>query len=74
VSVPTKYKRVTITLPAEMWELACDSLDLDLRGQVFGEVKSPKVEVSLSAVKADLKAEIAVPGAQLAGGTYLVSK
>jgi hypothetical protein len=51
--VPTKYKRVTITLPAETWELMCDSLDLDIREQVLGEVKAPKVEVSTSLVKAD---------------------
>ena len=72
--VPTKYKRVTLTLPAESWELVCDSLDLDLRDQILGEVKSPKVEVSTSLVKADLKADIAVPGAALAGGSYLVRK
>jgi Siphovirus Gp157 len=72
--VPTKYKRVTVTLPAETWELVCDSLDLDLREQVLGEVKSPKIEVSTSLVKTDLKADIAVPGAKLAGGTYLVRK
>jgi hypothetical protein len=72
--VPTRYKRVTVTLPAETWELVCDSLDLDLREQVLGEVKSPKIEVSTSLVKTDLKAEIAVPGAELAGGTYLVRK
>jgi len=63
-----------LTLPAETWELVCDSLDLDLREQVLGEVKSPKIEVSTSLVKTDLKAEIAVPGAKLAGGTYLVRK
>jgi hypothetical protein len=74
LAVPTKYKRVTVTLPAETWELVCDSLDLDLRDQVLSEVKSPKVEVSTSLVKADLKADVAVPGAQLAGGTYLVRK
>jgi hypothetical protein len=73
-AVPTKYKRVTITLPAETWELVCDSLDLDCREQVLGEVKSPKVEVSASLVKADLKADIVVPGAELVGGTYLVRK
>jgi hypothetical protein len=56
------------------WELVCDSADLDLREQVLGEVKSAKVEVSTSLVKADLKAEIPVPGAKLAGGTYLVRK
>jgi hypothetical protein len=52
----------------------CDSLDLDLGEQVLAEVKSAKVEVSTSLVKIDLKADIAVPGARLAGGTYLVRK
>jgi hypothetical protein len=70
-AVPSKYKRVTITLPADSWELLCDSLDLDLRDQILAVVTSPKVEVSTSLVKADLKAEIAVPGAKLAGGTYV---
>jgi hypothetical protein len=73
-AVPTRYKRVTVTLPAETWELVCDSLDLDLRDQVLGEVKSAKVEVSTSLVKSDLKAEITVAGAKLAGGTYVVVK
>ena len=72
--VPTKYKRVTITLPAESWELVCDSLDLDLREKLLEEVKGAKVEVSTSLVKTDLKADIAIPGAKLAGGTYLVRK
>ena len=72
IVVPTKYKRVTVTLPAETWELMCDSLDLDLREQVLGEVKSAKVEVSTSLVKAALKADVAVTGAKLVGGTYLV--
>lgn len=74
MAVPSKYKRVTVTLPAETWELLCDSLDLDLREQVLAEVRTPKVEVSTSLVKADLKAEIAVPGAILAGGTYLIRR
>jgi hypothetical protein len=73
-AVPTKYKRVTVTLPAATWELVCDSLDLDLRDQVLDEVKSPKVEVQSSLVKPDLKAGIPVPGAELAGGFYLVRK
>ncbi len=52
----------------------CDSLALELRDQVLSEVKSPKIEVSTSLVKIDLKADIVVPGAKLAGGTYLVRK
>jgi hypothetical protein len=73
-AVPTKYKRITVTLPAETWELVCESVDLDLRQRVLDELKSPKIEVNLSAVKADLKAEVLVPGAQLAGGTYVEIK
>jgi hypothetical protein len=70
-AVPSKYKRITITLPADSWELVCDSLDLDLRDQVLAAVTSPKIEVSTSLVKVDLKADINVPGAKLAGGTYV---
>jgi hypothetical protein len=74
IIVPAKYKRATVTLPAETWELVCDSLDLDLREKVLAEVTSPKLEVSYSAVKGDLKAGIEVPGCELAGGTYVVVK
>jgi hypothetical protein len=35
MAAPQKFKRVTITLPAETWELLCDSLDPDLREQVL---------------------------------------
>ena len=73
-AVPTQYKRITVTLPALTWELVCDSLDFNMRAQVQGDVRSPKIEVSLSAVKADLKADIGVPGAKLAGGTYVEVK
>lgn len=55
--MPSKYKRVAVTLPAETWELVCDSPDMELRDQV----KAPKMEVNLCAVKADLKADIPVP-------------
>jgi len=44
------------------------------REQVLGDVKSPKLEVSLSLVKADLKADVGVAGARLAGGTYVELK
>ncbi len=80
-AVPTKYKRITLTLPVETWELMCDSLDFELSEQIRAEAKSIDIEVSSSLVKADLKASILVPGgeptlqipgAQLAGGTYLV--
>jgi hypothetical protein len=71
-AVPAKYKRVVVSLPLETWELLCDSLDLDLRETVLAEVKSAKIEVSKTAVKNDLKANVEVPGAKLAGGVRLV--
>jgi len=73
-AVPARYKRATITLPAELWEELMESLDLNFRDRVLAAVLSPKLEVSATLVKADLKAEVAVPGAKLAGGTYLVRK
>jgi hypothetical protein len=73
-AVPTKYKRITLTLPYETWETVLDSLDLDFRDQVLAELKSPKIEVSRSLAADDLKANVAVPGAQLAGGTRLERK
>jgi Gp157 protein len=73
-AVPAKYKRMTVTLPAETWEAVCDSLDFEIREQVLAELKSPKLEVSTSLAKVDLKAGIEVPGAKLAGGTYVVRK
>ena len=51
-----------------------ESIDLDFRDRVLGAVTSPKLEVSATLVKTDLKAEVAVPGAKLAGGSYLVRK
>ena len=73
-AVPTRYKRATITLPAELWEELMESIDLEFRDRVLAAVTSPKVDVSATLVKAALKAEIAVPGAKLAGGSYLVRK
>jgi len=73
-AVPAKYKRVTVTLPAETWEELCDSVSFELRDKLLDEVKSPKVEVSLSAVKTDLKDGADIPGAKLTGGTYVEVK
>ena len=71
--VPSRYKRVTITMPVDTWDLLCDSLDLELCNQVLADVR-PKLEVSTSLVKTDLKADLSVPGCKLAGGFYLVRK
>lgn len=73
-AVPALYKRVTITLPLETWETLMDSIDLDLRESTLAAVTSPAIEVSKSAVKADLKAGVEIAGARLAGGTYVEVK
>lgn len=73
-AVPARYKRVTVTLPAETWETVCDSLDMELRDKVVDEARSQKLEVSLTLAKVDLKADVPVPGCVLAGGTYVEVK
>ena len=70
-AVPTKYKRVTVTMTADTWEAMMDSLDLELREQVLGEVTSPKLEVNRTVAYADLAADAAIPGLELSGGTYV---
>lgn len=72
-AVPSKYMRAEVTLPLDTWTLICDSLDFDLRDQVMAEAKVRK-DVHLSTAKADLKAGIAVPGCQTAGGSYVEVK
>ena len=73
-AVPAKYKRVTVTLPAATWELMMDSLDLELREQVLGEVTTPKADVNRTLAYTDLAAEVAIPGFSLVGGTYVEVK
>jgi len=70
-AVPLQYKRSTVTLPAELWQAICDSLDFDLLDRVQAEAKEPKLEVIASAAKQALKDKISVPGCRLVGGTYV---
>lgn len=71
-AVPSKFKRATVTLPAELWEQMIDSLDLELAAQVIEAVRAPKLEVSSSSVKKAIDAGEKVPGAKLTGGVYVV--
>lgn len=50
-AVPTKFKTVTLTLPAPLWEEVLDSMDLDLRPQVLAAVQKPNSAVLKSLVK-----------------------
>ncbi len=71
-AVPARFKRATVTLPAPLWEKLIDSADLDLAAEVLEAVRSPKLEVSNSAVKRAIDAGEAVDGAKLTGGVYVV--
>lgn len=71
-AVPARFKRATVTLPAELWERMIDALDLDLAAQVLEAVRSPKLEVSSSTVKRAIDTGEEVPGARLVGGVYVV--
>jgi len=83
-AVPTKFKSVSVTLPALLWEEVCDSLDFDLRFKLLDAVSRPNSAVSKSAVKEAIAAAIpnyldllknqptvitsAVPGAAIEAG------
>ncbi len=83
-AVPARFKSITITLPAEVWEEACDSFDLATRARVLDAVKSPHTSVSKALVKNAIAEAIpnylellkaqpavfcaAVPGATIAAG------
>jgi len=51
-AVPARFKTVTVTLPAELWEQLCDSLDdFDFRARVLDAVKKPASSVVKTLVK-----------------------
>jgi hypothetical protein len=72
-AVPLRFKRTTVTMPAELWERLVDSLPMGLACDVMDAAR-PRVEVSLSAVKAAIDAKETVPGAELGGGYYVARK
>ena len=83
-AVPTRFKTISVTLPAELWERLCDSLDLDFRGELLDAVKKPGSAVLKTLVKEAIAAAVpdylqqlkekpavycdAVPGASIAAG------
>jgi hypothetical protein len=62
--VPAAYRKATIKLSAPLWEQILDALDVDLAGEVMGQVKRSD-EVSKTAIKAAIDGGAAVPGAHL---------
>lgn len=83
-AIPARFKTISVTLPAELWEQVCDSLDLELRGQVLDAVKKPGSAVMKTLVKDAIAEAVpdyldqlkekpavyceAVPGASIAAG------
>ena len=83
-AVPAAYKTISITLPAQLWEDLCDSLDLEVRFKLLDAVKSPRSSVSKAEVKAAIAEAVpdylellksqpavyaaAIPGATIAAG------
>ena len=67
--VPTKYKTLTIKLPAERWEQLLDSLDMETAWDLIDAVKKAEASIDKRAVKVALEAEVSVPGAYLDGAT-----
>jgi Siphovirus Gp157 len=64
-AVPAEFKTLTIRLPATTWERLLDSLDLEQRADLLGQVKRGECEVSKSGIKTAIDAGASVPGAAL---------
>jgi hypothetical protein len=84
-AVPTRFKSVSVTLPAELWEALLDEVDPEFRGRVLDAVKRPDSAVSKTQVKEAIETEVpswkklledqstvfaaSVPGAVISAGT-----
>jgi hypothetical protein len=69
-SIPADYKTLTLILPAAMWELLLDGLDVAQRVAVLRQVKSPEVSVDKRSIKAAIDGGEDVPGASLVTGRH----
>ena len=67
-AVPAEFKTLTLRLPAATWERLLDSLDIEQRADIIGQVKRAECEVSKSAIKASIESGIPVSGADLSTG------
>jgi len=74
--LPAQYRKVTVTLPLQVWEETTDSLDLELRSKVIEAAGKVRQEADDSLIRKDLTAEpaILVPGATLADPTYRLTR
>jgi Siphovirus Gp157 len=65
-TIPAEYKVLMLKLPAVTWEQLLDSLEIEQRAAVLGQVKSPEVSVDKRSIKVALDGGAEVPGAGLA--------
>lgn len=68
--VPNRFKKFTLTVPAEAWDAFIDSADIDERQRFLKAVVSSSVAVDKWPIKAALKAKEQVPGVELKTERY----
>lgn len=68
--VPSRFKKLTMTVPAEAWDAFIDSADIDERARFLQAVETSSVSVSKRDVAAALKAQEQVPGVELKAERY----
>jgi len=69
-AVPSEFKRLTVRMPAVLFERIADSFDLEERATFLEQVKLLECEVPKAPVKEALQAGIDVPGAKLCIDKY----
>jgi|HubBroStandDraft_6_1064221.scaffolds.fasta_scaffold279450_2 hypothetical protein len=64
-AVPAEFKTLSIRLSATTWERLLDSLDLEQRAELLGQVKRAECEVSKFGIKTAIDLGASVPGVAL---------
>lgn len=64
-AIPSRYKNLTIKLPATIWEQILGLVNPEDRAWVLEQVHIAEAAISKTAIKIDLESKIAVPGAKL---------
>jgi len=73
-AVPAAFKALTIKLPATLWEVMLNALDVEERTVVLQQVRNPDVAVDKRGVKAAIERGAFVAGAELITGKHSLAR
>jgi hypothetical protein len=73
-AIPAEFKTLTLKLPAVMWELLLDGLEIEQRAAVLRQVRSLEVSLDKRSLKAAIDGGAEVSGAGLITGRHTLRR